>query len=82
MKRWRKTPDETGLRSIGQLPRGFELREGDEVICAVVPVGGGWRGPLKGWFWSGDGVNTYNTKPLFKTKEDAKADATAYFKGK
>lgn len=82
MMRWRKTPNETGLRSVGQTPRGFELREGEKVICAVVSVGGGWRGPLKGWYWYSDDVNTYNTKPLFKTKEDAKADATAHFKGK
>lgn len=82
MKRWRKTPSETGLRSVGQSPRGFELREGEEVICTVSASGGGWRGPLNGWYWYGDGVNTYNTKPLFPTKEAAKADATKHFKEK
>jgi len=80
--RWRKEPHETGLRSVGQSPRGFELRDGEEVVCSVSPAGGGWRSPLRGWYWVGDGINTYNSKPLFKTKEDAKADADLHFKAK
>lgn len=78
--RWRKTPDERGLASVGQGPRGFELREDGERLIDVNAVGGSWRGPLKGWYWCGLGVNTYNTKPLFPTAEAAKADADAYYK--
>lgn len=82
MRRWRKEPNETGLRSIGQRDRGYELWEDGECICNVSPSGSGWQRPLEGWYWCGDGINTYNTKPLFKTKEDAKADADAHFKSK
>ena len=81
--RWRKTPSEGGLRSIGQSPRGFELRDGDEVLIYVSAFGGSaLGGPLRGWYWCGFDINTINTKPLFKTKEEAKADATAYFKAR
>lgn len=78
--RWRKEPHETGLRSIGAQPRGYELHQNGEVLIYVSPAGGGWQAPLKGWYWYGFGVNTYNTKPLFKTAEEAKADADTYYK--
>lgn len=78
--RWRKQPPETGLRSIGARPRGYELRDKGEELMYVSPAGGGWSMDLKGWYWVGFGINTYNTKPLFKTAEEAKADADAYFK--
>jgi hypothetical protein len=79
--RWRKQPSEGGLRSIGQGPRGYELRQDGEVIIAVHAYGGSaLGGSLKGWYWYGMGVNTCNTKPLFKTKEEAKADADAHYK--
>lgn len=76
--RWRKQPNETGLRSVGQSPRGYELREGGEVIIHVAPSGGGWSNPLRGWYWYGMGQNTH--KDLYKTAEEAKANADAYFK--
>lgn len=79
---WRKQPSETGLRSIGQGPRGYELRiAGDDVIIRVQAAGGSATGgPLRGWYWYGMDVNTYNTKTLFKTAEEAKADADAFYK--
>ena len=78
--RWRKQPRETGLRSVGARPRGYELRKDGEDLISVSPAGGGWASPLRGWYWVGYGINTYNTKPLFDTAEDAKADADAYYK--
>ena len=79
--RWRKQPSEGGLRSIGQGPRGYELRlDGEELIHVSAAGGNATGGPLRGWYWYGFGVNTYTTKPLFKTAEDAKADADAFYK--
>ena len=77
--RWRKEPNETGLRSIGQSPRGFELREDGELLIKVSPYCP-IRFNIEGWYWYGFDVNTYITKPLFKTKEAAKEDATAFYK--
>jgi hypothetical protein len=77
--RWRKQPNETGLRSIGQAPRGFELRRGDEVVAYVSPAGGAaLNGPLRGWYWVGFGVNTYSLGELFATAEDAKHACDIY----
>lgn len=79
--RWRKQPSEDGLRSIGQAPRGYELRLNGDVLVHVVACGGGaLLGPLRGWYWYGFDTNTYRTKPLFETAEDAKADADAFYK--
>ena len=78
--RWRKQPSEGGLRSIGQTPRGYELRKGEEEIISVLAAGGGWRSDLRGWYWVGMGINTYKTKPLFNAAEEAKAGADAYYK--
>lgn len=77
--RWRKQPNEGGLRSIGQCPRGFELRLGGEVIIRVWPNGGGWSRPLDGWHWTGLGV-TGTGSGKFSTAEEAKANADAYYK--
>lgn len=75
--RWRKQPRETGLRSIGAPPRGYELRLDGETLAYVVPAGGGaLNGPLRGWFWVGFGRNTYREDlPLFQTAEEARDDA-------
>lgn len=79
--RWRKQPSETGLRSIGQGPRGYELRLDGEELIHVSPIGGGaLNGPLLGWYWYGLGRNTYTEREPFKTKEEAKADADAFYK--
>ena len=77
--RWRKQPRETGLRSIGSGPRGYELRIGDEVIIHVSAYGGGWSQPLRGWYWYGMDRNT-STEKLFATAEEAKAAADAFYK--
>lgn len=51
--RWRKDPRETGLRSIGAGPQGHKLFLDDEedYLATVSPSGGGWMGPLEGWYW-------------------------------
>lgn len=77
---WRKEPNETGLRSVGQGPRGYELRKDGDWLIKVAPSGGNWMRPLEGWYWYGLDTNTFNTKPLFATAEDALADAKAYYK--
>lgn len=76
--RWRKTPRETGLRSIGAAPRGYELRLGDDVILWVNPSGGNWARPLEGWYWVGMGQNT--SRNLKATAEEAKAEADTFYK--
>lgn len=79
--RWRKQPAETGLRSIGAAPRGYELRAGDEVLIRVAPMGGGaLNGPLRGWYWYGAGKNTANDGQRWDTAEEAKSAADAYYK--
>ena len=77
--RWRKQPNETGLRAVGQGPRGYELRENGEVLIHVSADGGNWARKLNGWYWYGFDVNTIRIKPHFKTAEDAKADAHAFY---
>jgi hypothetical protein len=48
--RWHRQPDLTGLASIGQGPRGYELRRDGETLIFVEASGGSWNtGPLKGW---------------------------------
>lgn len=80
--RWRREPSLTGLASIGQGPRGYELRRDGETLIFVEPRGGNWNtGPLKGWYWYGFNRNTLAEKlPLWPTAEDAKADAADWFK--
>ena len=79
--RWRKQPNETGLRSIGQGPRGYELRlDGDVLIHVAAAGGAALNGPLRGWYWCGLDRNTYSEGKMFKTKEEAKADADAFYK--
>lgn len=79
--RWRKQPSETGLRRIAQGPRGFELRDGQTIMAHVSPSTTGPHSyTIVGWYWYGDGQNTYN-HPC-KTAEEAKAEVIDYFKKK
>ena len=77
-KRWRKQPNETGLASIGQRTRGYDLREGGEVLAQVRPLEKDWT--VSGWYWYGYGVNTCGT-PV-ETAELAKAQVIIYIKTK
>jgi len=78
--RWRNEPSETGLRAIGQRPRGLQLRENGSVLITVSPYGGGWRGPVAGWYWVAYGFDINTCNELASTKEEAKAQADAWFK--
>jgi hypothetical protein len=79
--RWRKQPRETGLRSIGQAPRGYELRLDGDVLAWVSPAGGGaLNGPVRGWYWCGFDRNTYREGKMWATAEEAREDCTAAYK--
>lgn len=53
--RWKKEKKETGLRRIGAGPVGHYYHDGDKIYARVSPQGGGWRGPLLGWYWVAGG---------------------------
>lgn len=84
--RWKKNPRETGLASIGAGPRGHTLWDGEKEYASVSPLGGSWRGPLRGWFWScptnavGEYKNTCNDPA--PDEATAKAQAMAWVRAR
>lgn len=82
--RWKRIPRYTGLMAVGAAPRGSVLHDGETEFATTQCIGGGYRGPVTGWFWHcqsrGDipHENTCN-KPC-KTEEEAKDQAIAYIK--
>ena len=81
--RWRKQANERGLAAVCQGPRGYELREGKNVLIRVSPYFGNphiWT--LAGWYWCGLGRNTFVEGKSWPTAEEAKADAMAYYREK
>jgi hypothetical protein len=78
---WKKER-ETGLAAVCAGPAGSELRLDGQRIGGVYPLGGDWRGPLRGWFWSVSDSgsiayrNTHATPK--KTEKEAKDEAVAY----
>jgi hypothetical protein len=82
--RWKKEPRETGLRAVGASPRSSKLHDGVTEYATVYPHGGGWRQPLRGWFWVtsteavGEYVNTH-ANPL-PDEDTAKAEAMMFVK--
>ena len=77
MKRWRKQPNAIGLASACQSPRGYELREGQEIIAWVSPLTRD-RFEVIGWYWYGFGQNTCDTPT--DTADKAKAGVMAWIK--
>jgi hypothetical protein len=80
--RWKKEPEETGLRRIGAAPRGYDYHDGETVYAHVRPLGGGWQSSLRAWYWySYEGVPYENTanNPI-KTVEEAKLAASKFVK--
>jgi len=84
--RWKKHPAPQGLYRIGHGPRSSDLWDGEKVYATVSPIGGGWRGPVIGWYWScgadavGEWHNTARSpKP---TEAEAKAEAMAWIKAR
>jgi len=80
--RWKQRPRETGLRSIGARPRGWDLHDGVDEYATVYPNGGGWQSQQAGWFWVAFGeVPHKNTHDSPKAEaSEAKAEAMAYVK--
>jgi len=76
--RWRRQPNEGGLRSIVQGYRGYQLRDKGVELAHVATIDR--HGTGKGWYWYAFGKNTCQT-PV-KTAEEAKKQATAYVKTK
>jgi len=87
---WRNEPDETGLRSVGQRPRGRIVKVDGVDVLSVSPSGGGWARDLEGWYFvfshpSDRKIASYNslsTAGLFPTREAAQAAATAWYKAR
>ena len=50
--RWKKHSQPTGLQAVGAGPQGSTLHDGATEYASVMPLGGGWRGRLRGWYWS------------------------------
>lgn len=84
--RWKKHPRETGLRSVVAGPQSSDLWDGEKVYATVSALGGGWRGPITGWYWScpSDAVGEYhNTCDEPKaTESEAKTEAMAWIKAR
>jgi hypothetical protein len=89
---WRRQSNETGLRSVGAVERGYDLRVNGDAVASVRPVTGGtvMDRATRGWYWSAPtnaalGIewrNTFTrTAPNFATVEEAKADAEKYVRG-
>lgn len=81
---WRKQPNEKGLASVGQGPRGAILRVDGEDIGHVSASCKGLAFRWDGWYWvaRSDGKvplkNTASESKYYKDIEDAKRDCKAY----
>ena len=80
--RWKREAAETGLRRVGAGPRGYFYYDGTVKYASVSALGGGWYGPVRGWYWvtgwnsSVPHMNTCCTPCA--TPEEAKKQAAAY----
>lgn len=84
---WRNQPSERGLRSIGQGPRGrIGKVNGEDVMTVSAWGGGALYGPVRGWVWMyvdntpAPAIRSWDTLPLYDTKEAAQKAATEWFK--
>ena len=83
--RWKKEPEETGLRRVGAAPRGYFLHDGKTTYAFVSSNGGGWSTKQKGWYWV---VPTHESIPYkntcqtpCETVEESKTQARDYVMG-
>jgi len=82
--RWKMNEKVSGLTAIGAAPRGYKYHDGEKQYASVLPLGGGWRGKLTGWYW----VAGWDSDVPYKntcddpcdTPEDAKKQASDYVK--
>lgn len=80
---WKKEPNETGLASIGQSPRGYDLRINGEHVGSVRPNRIGFERRWVGWWWYAvsdkHGITLRNeARAPLKTIEEAKDACKAY----
>ena len=84
--RWKKSPHETGLRAVGAGPRSSKLHDGEKEYATVMPLGGNWREPLRGWYFvcPTDAVGEYaNTcHDPAPDESTAKAQAMAFVRAR
>lgn len=83
--RWRREPRETGLRSVCQGERGWELRRGGERLASVSVQTRGWSKEKIGYYFSGRIGNVFiNTaaegRAPFPDSESAKREAEKWVK--
>lgn len=82
--RWKKHKRPTGLAAVGAGPQGSTLHDGTTEYASVYPLGGDWRRPLQGWYWTcgarecGEYRNTCN-EPA-PDEQTAKAQAMRFVK--
>lgn len=83
--RWRRQPRATGLASVCQGERGYELTYGGERVASVAPAYKGWSREREGYYWSAlsDALgvalrNTAGEGLLYETIEEAKEACRAY----
>lgn len=80
--RWKKNSAETGISAISTGPRGSIYHDGVTKFASVSASGGGWRGPVRGWYfvagWSSH-VPYYNScNELVESEAEAKRLAEEY----
>ena len=75
--RWRKTPRPGGLMNI-LFRQGFQLTENGKVLLSVNAAHEMGKATPTGWYWAGLGQNS--CQQLCTTKEEAKAQADAWYK--
>lgn len=86
--RWRKQPNETGLRRIGRATRGFDLWYGEQRLGWVSARENRSRSVIDGWYWvtpidASLGIEYNNTcDRLVATAEEAKTLAVTYVKSR
>lgn len=81
---WRRQENETGLAKICQTPRGLVGKVDGKDVFRVSPKFVGFSRVIDGWWWihtaPNMAVRSFDTMPLFDTKEAARDSATAYYK--
>lgn len=82
----RKQKSETGLRSVGQCPRGFEICIDGKRVASVSAFSVGWM-EWKGWYFSAVenkelGIEFRNTasEKRYTTKEEARDACLEYIR--
>ncbi len=79
--RWRRQPNETGLRAVCQGIRGYQLRDGEEILATVAPINRRDGIDTDKWYWYAHvGDAHHNTAGNPVSLELAKTLAMAWVK--